>query len=137
MTFAETVFIPTMHMKNIMKQMIIRTFFFTSPLPIFNLALLSSIAMPPTSILSPLNELPLSPEDFRDEVLQMSFRLGRNLSLVYYIILYKALPRKDSRLRGNDDFLYPDAAHRGIIQLKTWAHAEPFGSACALLLPIH
>jgi hypothetical protein len=46
----------------------------------------------------------------RDEVLNMSFRLGRNLSLLYYIVLYKkhyikripagVYPREDGG--GND-----------------------------------
>ena len=35
-----------------------------------------------------INEPPRSPEGFRDEISKMSFRLVRNLSLLYYIFVY-------------------------------------------------
>jgi hypothetical protein len=48
-------------------------------------------------ILPPLNEQPRRLEGFRDEMSRMSFRLVRNLSLLYCIIVFI---QKDSRRAG-------------------------------------
>jgi hypothetical protein len=68
------------------------------------------------------NELPRSPEGFRDEVstienarYRLSFRLGRNLS---YLFSASFRFEEGFPTSGNDrtrEILYPDAEHRGIL----------------------